>query len=191
MRLFVAVELPPSLVATADSVGRLLRERISQIAPRARLTWVATDHMHVTIRFIGEVDGEKATAIGDVLGAALEAPPFTMALGHIGAFPRSGAPRALWLGLTTEPESLAFLEQEVSARLARVGVPREPRPFSAHLTLARVREPAGLRASAVVEGLAASPHAGARIDAITLFASRLSPQGPTYTALRRTSLHGR
>jgi len=190
MRLFVAVELPPSVVTAADAAGRLLRERISQIAPRARLTWVAVDHLHVTIRFIGDVDEEKATEIGGALGPALESPPFTIALGHVGAFPGRGAPRALWLTLVTDSEALVALEEAVSARLEQAGIPRESRPFNPHVTLARVREPAGLRGPDLLAGLPAPSHAGGRIDAITLFASRLSSRGPTYTALRRMSLRG-
>jgi len=187
MRLFVAVELPPPVVIAADTVARELRERISHTAPRARLTWVAPDRMHVTVRFIGEVNDDMATAIRDVLGPPLESPPVAFALGEVGAFPTRGAPRALWLGLTAASEAVAALETEISGRLAQVGVPRESRPFTPHVTLARVREAAGLRASAVLADVA-PPAARGRIDAITLFASRLSPRGPTYTALQRTGL---
>ena len=140
--------------------------------------------------FIGDVDEEKATEIGGALGPALERPPFTIALGHVGAFPGRGAPRALRLTLVTDSEALVGLEEAVSARLEQAGIPRESRPFNPHVTLARVREPAGLRGPDLLAGLPAPPHAGGRIDAITLFASRLSSQGPTYTALRRLSLRG-
>lgn len=187
MRLFVAVELPPPVVIAADTVARELRERIAQIAPRARLTWVAPERMHVTVRFIGEVNDETATAIRGVLAPALDSPPLAFVLGDVGAFPTRGAPRALWLGLRSASEAVAALETEVSRRLAQAGVPPESRPFTPHVTLARVREAAGLRASALLADVA-PPAARGRIDAITLFASRLSPRGSTYTALQRTGL---
>ena len=190
MRLFVAIELPPAVVSAAEAVAQSLRERVARIAPHARLTWVAPDRLHVTVRFIGEVDDERAAAIGRVLGPPLQTPSFTIAAGAAGAFPARGAPRALWLALTSAPGVLADLEREVSARLDRAGVAWDARPFRPHVTLARVREPAGLRASALLAGVEAPPHGSGCVDAITLFVSRLSPRGPTYGVLQRTSLGG-
>ena len=190
MRLFVAVELPPSIVSAGQSVAEELRHRITHISPRARLTWVAPEHMHVTIRFIGEVNDEQAAAVARVLSPPIQMPAFQIALGEVGAFPGRGAPRTLWLALSAASQEFEALEKEVSERLEQVGVAPESRPFRAHVTLARVREPAGLRASALLAGIPVPPHAGGRVDAITLFASRLSPRGPTYTARQRTLLRG-
>ena len=69
-----------------------------------------------------------------------------------------------------------------------MGVPEESRPYSPHLTIARVREPAGLKAAMLLEGLVDVPFGVAHIDAITLFQSRLSPKGPRYIPLERISL---
>jgi 2'-5' RNA ligase len=86
---------------------------------------------------------------------------------------------------------LVDLEREVGARLAPCGFPPEDRPYRPHLTLARVREPEGLRTAPLVEGLADRTLGTARIAAITLFESRLSPKGPAYAPRARTALsHG-
>jgi len=187
MRLFVAVELPPPVIAAAAAAGQLLRERVAGVAPGARLTWVAPDRMHVTLRFLGQVNDEQAAAIAGTLAHPFETPSFTIGLGDIGAFPRRGAPRSIWIALAAGGEACRRLEHELSGRLDRVGIPRDPRPFSPHLTAARVREPAGLRWPAIAD-VAVPLHPGGPVDAITLFESRLSSRGPTYTALQRTTL---
>ena len=188
MRLFVAIELPPPLIAAVEAVSQVLRERISREASRARLTWVTPDRMHVSVRFLGEVAADQGAALTRALTAPLDSPAFTLSIGSAGAFPGRGAPRALWVALAGGDAALRVVAQEVSSRLETAGIPRESRPFSPHLTLARVREPAGLRPASVLREVTAPPHAGGRIDAITLFESRLSPKGPTYTALLRTPL---
>jgi 2'-5' RNA ligase len=81
-------------------------------------------------------------------------------------------------------------EQRVSERLARAGIAAEPRPYTPHLTLARVREAAGLRSAGLLEATGEATLGTTTVEAITLFESRLSPQGPTYVALQKTSLAG-
>src|SRR5207302_1775918 len=120
---------------------------------------------------------------------ALEPPvsisPFDLTLAGAGAFPKRGAPRVLWAGVTAGREELLLAEREISSRLATLGIPEEERAYSPHLTLARVREPAGLRSARLLEGLTDKRFGTVRIDAITLFHSKLSPKGPTYTPLLR------
>ena len=188
MRLFIAVELPPAALAAATVASQALRLRVTQSAPRARLTWVTPDRMHITVRFVGDADADRARAISSALAVPLDASRFALTLEEAGAFPVRGAPRALWLAVSDSGvAALRAVEAEVSARLAAAGIPRESRAFSPHLTLARVREPGGLRGS-VVQGLAAPAHPGELVEAITLFESRLSPKGPAYTALQHTPL---
>ena len=79
------------------------------------------------------------------------------------------------------------LERAVSQRLETL-VPAEDRPYAPHLTLARVKEPAGLSRAALFQGLTSRQFGRVHVDAITLFESRLSPKGPTYVALQRTAL---
>jgi 2'-5' RNA ligase len=94
----------------------------------------------------------------------------------------------VWTGIEQGREGLIAVEREVSSRLTTFAIPPEGRPYSPHLTLARVREAAGLRSASLLEGLEDRSLGTTRIDTITLFQSRLSPKGPTYVPLLRTWL---
>jgi 2'-5' RNA ligase len=146
--------------------------------------------LHLTVRFIGEVDDQTAAAVCRTLERPMAHVPFDLALAGIGAFPKGGSPRVLWIGTTDGGEELLAAEREVSRRLTGIGLQEEDRPYSPHLTLARVREPAGLRTSRLLEGLTDVQIGITRIGAITLFQSKLSPKGPTYTPLLRIPLVG-
>jgi 2'-5' RNA ligase len=189
LRLFVAVELAPGVIEALSSFAALLRQAASAAAPAARISWVEPAQLHVTVRFIGEVNETRADAIAAALQPGLLAPAFDMAVAGAGAFPPRGAPRVLWAGI--EPagaQMLAAVEQEVSERLDSCGLEREQHPYRPHVTIARVREAAGLRASALLDNVDAPDFGVTRVGAITLFQSRTSPRGATYTALCRTSL---
>jgi 2'-5' RNA ligase len=198
MRLFVAVEIDPGIAQALARAGSELRQRIEQRARRARLTWIPADRLHFTVRFVGEVDEAGAASIAAVLTPPLAVAPFDLAIGAIGVFPHGGPPRVIWVGVEEGRERMIAIEREVTARLASCGIPPEGREYSPHLTLARVREAGGLRARDVLE---LADHEGprrgqsgeegrrrSRVDAITLFQSRLSPKGPSYTRLLSTRL---
>jgi len=126
-RLFVSVELP-------DEAKHALA-RIAYDVPGAR--WLEPDEMHLTVRFIGEVDG---TVFDDVLATLDEVrlAPFTLALCGVGHFPPRGEPRILWAGLEHSAE-LKSLHDKVESAVVRAGVEPERRKFAPHVTLARLR----------------------------------------------------
>lgn len=188
MRLFVAAEIDPAVARDLARVSEGLRAYVEARAPRARLTWVAADRFHFTIRFIGEVDDTRAKAIVTALAPALATARFDVTLGGIGVFPPNGPPRVIWAGVSEGRDEMASLEQDVSTRLAAGGIEPERREYSPHLTLARVRDAGGLRSRDVAEHAPRDTIGRTRIDAITLFQSRLSPKGPTYVPLHRTAL---
>jgi 2'-5' RNA ligase len=188
VRLFVAVDLAPAVVAQAQSLIAELRQRAEAVAPRARITWIPPALMHLTIRFIGQVGDGDLPAIVDALRRPVAMAPFDLDVRGVGAFPVKGPPRVLWAGLTSGMDELCAVEVDVSARLQQLGIAPDERVFSPHLTLGRVRDAAGLRTSTLLAGLAQQPVGTSRIDAITLFESQLSPKGPTYVPLLRTPL---
>ena len=126
-RLFVSIELP-------DDVKYVL-SRLSGDVPGAR--WLESDEMHLTVRFIGEVDG---LVYQDVIAALDEvrAVPFELALRGVGHFPPRGEPRILWAGLERS-DLLGVLHDRVESALVRAGVAPERRKFSPHVTLARLK----------------------------------------------------
>ena len=130
-RLFVALRPP-------RPVRDLLRSAMHGISA-AR--WQDDDQLHLTLRFIGEVDRHRAEDIAAALGA-LHAPAITARIAGVGLFDRRGAPHMIWAGV--EPLApLATLQRKIDQLLARVGVEAETRAFVPHITLARLNRSAG------------------------------------------------
>ena len=190
MRLFVGIEISPAVVAATLDLIAELQTASAKLAPQSRITWVTAERLHITIRFIGHVDDTRVDEIRAVLAPPLALDPFSLTIAGVGTFPPKGSPRVVWAGLTAGHDQLMATERTVSERLARAGVPREERPYNPHLTLARVRDAAGLRSATLVGSVRELSLGTTSVDAITLFESRLSPKGPTYVALSRTPLRG-
>lgn len=186
MRLFVAVDLDePARQQVGRSLERL-RQKVERAAPQCRIKWVEARHLHLTLRFLGEVDPERAETVRHVLAAPLGVPSFPVEVRGTGLFPPSGAPRVIWLAVTSGAAQLAALRDRVEARLEQAGFEPEGREFQAHLTVARVR-PAPGRVSTVLRTALAhldeGPSVRWTVDHVTLYESRLSPHGPEYSPL--------
>jgi len=188
VRLFVAVEIGEILAKGAASLSEELERRATAAARGAKVTWIPADRLHLTIRFIGEIDDGRVPMVRQALEEPLAVAPFSLTLCGAGTFPKSGTPRVVWLGITEGREELLRVEREITARLTPLGIPGEERNYSPHLTLARVRDPAGLKSTRLLDGFTDRRIGTTQIDAITLFHSKLSPKGPTYTPLLRTPL---
>ena len=191
MRLFVAVDIDPAVAQRLSDFNDELRRRTLSCAARARIAWVHREQLHVTVRFIGEVDSAQAATIAAALRPELTVRGFEMIVEGAGAFSPTGAPRVLWAGIGEGADAICSLEREVSERLAACGVEREERPYRPHLTLGRVRDPSGLRSGPLFENLADRRFGATSVDAITLFQSQMSPKGSTYVSLQRTPLRRR
>ena len=187
MRLFVGAGIDPGMADALAEVARGLRGRAEAMAPRARLTWVPSDRQHFTLCFIGEADAAHAAAITAALAPPVTVPAFDFTIAGLGAFPELGTPRVLWAGVAEGRAEMIATEREVRGRLREFRL-KAPATSTPHLTLARVREPGGLRTRGLFDGLLPTPIGPGRVGAITLFESRLSPKGPTYVALQRTAL---
>jgi len=186
MRLFVAADLPEAVrQALAAEQARITS---ALAGSDSSLKWVKPEHAHLTLVFIGNVDDGRVPAVVEAIGASIDVPAFDATFEGAGAFPPRGAPRVLWIGIGTGARELVALQQVVAARIAALGLPIEDRAFHPHLTLARWRES---RPADRSRALAVAPRgvvAAAHIDGATLYQSRLSPSGPTYTALARANL---
>jgi 2'-5' RNA ligase len=182
MRLFVAVELGDDLVRVAQETAAALRR---QVDPRIRATWVHGENMHLTVRFIGHVADDRAAAILGALEPPLDVAPFDVELGACGMFPPSGPPRVIWIGLADGLPSLSAMHHEFNRRLQPFGFEPDNRPFSAHLTLARIKDAPKGAGAPLRDALRRIPPSGAcsQITNATVFESHLSPKGPRYQAL--------
>jgi 2'-5' RNA ligase len=188
VRLFIAVDVD---AATRRAVERL-RERVRERLPAAdrALRWVEPANLHLTIRFLGEqADPGRIEA---ALGPPFEQPAFDLAWHDPAWLPPRGRPRVFYLAVGDGVAPLQALEREITHRLAGLGVPPDERPFTAHLTLARVREGADPHVIGRLD--AATAHepvaAGLRVPVgtVVLYESRLSPRGSTYIARHRSAL---
>jgi 2'-5' RNA ligase len=182
VRLFVAVFPPPPARDAAAQVADELRSRGDHVA------WVRRENLHVTMRFLGEVEPAGVGAIEDAVRATAAATaPFDAALGRAGAFPDAARARVLWLGLREGGAEMKALAAALEEALVSRGVGRADRPFSAHLTLGRVRDGAdwGRRLAAVQP-----PEARFRVDELRLVESELSPGGSRFTMRVRAPLGG-
>jgi RNA 2',3'-cyclic 3'-phosphodiesterase len=177
LRLFVALEIP---AAVRDNLSALVRE-LRPLAPQAR--WVRVENLHVTLKFIGEAPPEKSETIQKTLSAIPAEGPIVLDFHGMGFFPDERRPRVFWVGITAGPE-LAGLAAEIESRLEPLGIPRERRAFSPHLTLARFQEPGntdGIRAVARERNAQSFGVHTAR--KFCLFQSQLKPDGAQHTRL--------
>lgn len=154
------------------------------------MSWVAPENFHVTVKFLGNVDEARVQSVIDALHtAARRHAPLDLEIGGLGAFPSATRARVLWAGLIVGAAPLGAVAASVDDELAPLGFPREDRPFSPHITLARVREPR--RAPELAEALGAA--SGRRfghvaVSDIALMRSDLSPRGARYTTLASVAL---
>jgi len=174
-RLFVALRPP----------GPIRAQLCAAMHGISAARWQSDDQLHLTLRFIGEVDRHRAEDIAAALGA-LHAPVVTARLAGVGLFERQGRPHMVWAGV--EPLApLAALHRKVDQLLARVGVEPETRAFQPHVTLARLNRAAGPVAAflALHSDLASAPFV---FDHVILYESEMGHGGSRYHPVARYPL---
>ena len=186
VRAFVAIESSGGVASRAAALIEKLR------AADAKVTWVAPDNMHWTLKFLGDVNLTATAEICAVLQEAVtELPAFDVQVNGLGAFPNTDRPRTIWLGVTEGEEVLADLAEKIDRRLAALGYKPEGRRFKPHLTLGRVRGVQNIDAlSELLKAKADFVGGPMEIDEVTLYTSYMERQGPRYEALCRAVLNG-
>lgn len=174
-RLFVAVR-PPSPVR-----ARLL----GLMGGVAGARWQDEDQLHLTLRFIGEVDRHLARDVDAAL-SSVHHPAFSIALNGLGAFDRRGELVTLWAGIAPQ-ESVRALHKKLDQALVRVGVEPDRRAYMPHVTLARLPRGAGPVQSLIERsgGITSEPF---EVDRFLLYESRFTPGGPQYEVVERYQL---
>ena len=188
MRLFVAVDVGSDVQRAASRTIEDMKRRTEHRAPHARVTWVKPEQLHLTVHFIGQVDTALGEQIRAALARPLRAPAFDLTIEGTGTFPPKRPPRVIWAGIGKGIDNLRSVEQDVRARLDGLVHSTDERDYHPHLTLGRVKNPAGLWPVPLLEGPESTVFGVVRVAAVTLFESRLSSSGPTYIALGRSEL---
>ncbi len=176
MRLFVAIDLPGEVIAALDRL-------VARLRPTARLSWARPQNLHLTTKFIGEWPEDRLEHIRTALGGLTRREPIPIQVRGVGFFPNPRAPRVFWVGVEAPP-SLANLAGDTERTLARLGIAEERRPYSPHLTLARIKEPVpleGLRQA--IEQLPSVEFGAFTAERFCLYQSALHPSGAVYTRL--------
>jgi len=167
-RLFIAIDPPPEV-----------RDQLTGLCcglPDAR--WTPPEQLHLTLCFIGEVDGATFLDIREAL-EQIQAAPFSLRLQGVGFFPPRGQPRVVWAGVE-KSEPLMVLQRKITTRLFQLGVELENRKFSPHITLARLKETPAAKVGKylAINGLFTSdPFA---VDRFSLYSSVLGRKGATH-----------
>lgn len=178
MRLFIAIDIPEAI---KDSVVRAVE---SVRSTGADVRWVAQAGMHLTLKFLGEVDDKGVDEIKTSLANLTSIPPTSIRVTGAGAFPGMKNPRVLWIGLQEPSGRLAVLQRELEDRLEACGFPREDRPFHPHLTVGRVKSSRRTREMAEGFGALRGLSFGEfPLEEVILFKSDLKPSGAVYTKL--------
>jgi 2'-5' RNA ligase len=179
VRCFVAIALPPPVRKLLVQVQDALRRADADVK------WVEAENLHLSLKFLGELNDEPREQLKGILSVeALRWPAMTLSYGGIGTFPERGEPRVVWAGCGGDLEKLAALAGAVERAAEQVGVPRERKPFVAHLTIGRVRS--GRNVKRLQSAIAAQrevPLGREEVKEFTLYGSTLTNKGPIYESV--------
>ena len=178
MRTFIAIELPQKIKDILGNIQTDLKQT------HADVKWVQPKNIHLTLKFLGEIEESLVKTIGPILSKITrEECAFSIYLSKLGAFPKLFYPRVVWIGLTNE-QIVIEIAKKINKQLKKVGFLPESRPFNAHITLGRVRSASNRKVlTEKIEDLNASLDTLTRsfqVKELILFKSTLTPQGPIY-----------
>ena len=175
MRLFTAIDLPFDVVATLEAL-------IAKLRPAARIQWSPPGNMHITTQFIGEWEEARLEQLQAALAAIPPRGPITVDVSKLGFFPNPRSPRVFWCGI--EAPELDALAAATETATAALGIRNETRPFSPHLTLARIKAPLDLKPlHEAIARLASLDFGRFIVQRFFLYQSKLHPSGSVYTKL--------
>ena len=186
LRSFIALEIDES---THRALGEL-QERLIRRIPRSLVKWVASDSIHLTLKFLGATRISMLEKVENGMERAVQGiAPFEFRVGGIGCFPNCKRPRVVWVGVKDESGGLSALQSRIESEMEVLGWEPEKRPFSPHLTLGRVRKGLVSTEIAHIGKVISSEEVGnlgvVPVSSVVLMKSVLSPQGARYELIYR------
>jgi len=176
LRTFIAIDIPMELREKIYSAFDNERQRIKGVK------WVEKENLHITLKFLGEIEEEKVKEIGKILDeVSNKFKSFEVSLGELGGFPQLKNPRVLWIGVSPS-EKIEEIFNFIEERVERIGIEKEERKFHPHITVARIKERKGIS----FENKKFNDKFKA--NRIVLFKSDLRPEGPIYTQIKEVKL---
>jgi 2'-5' RNA ligase len=188
IRSFIAIGLPEELKRDLTDIELQL-----QSAGRAPVKWVDPQGIHLTLKFLGNIDVSITGKVtGAIEGAVQGVHPFQLGAGGLGVFPSMKRVQVVWVGLSGEVDRLSQLQQRIESGLAPLGFARERRPFTPHLTLARIRDRATQNErqelGKIVAGASFETGCHINVDTVHLMKSQLTREGPIYSRISSVKL---
>ena len=185
MRAFIAIELPQEI---KDTLGRL-QQKLK--AAGADVKWVEPKNIHLTLKFLGEIDEQTKDRVSAKLSEiSAGTKQFTFSLSCLGAFPNTKSPRVIWIGIEQGDIEIKAIADAIETQLESINIPKETREFSSHITLGRTRSSKNRQelANALSELSLKSLKNQFPVTKITLLKSTLTPRGPVYEILQEFQL---
>ncbi|MBN2008675.1 RNA 2',3'-cyclic phosphodiesterase [candidate division KSB1 bacterium] len=179
VRTFIAIEIPAIIRSTITDLQNTLKK------DPARIGWVKVDNIHITLKFLGDVERSKIEIISQAVTQACKIfNPFSVRVAGVGAFPNMHRPRVIWVGATSENESLVRLAMSIQTALEPLGFPREKQSFKAHLTIGRVKDTNYIeRVMHRLNGYSSFDGGSFEVKQIIVMQSELRSTGSVYTPL--------
>lgn len=176
MRLFIGIDLAAAMLAEVNHFIRLFDQ--NNPSGNTGLKWTSPENLHFTLKFLGEVPLSRLNDLKPALSQAVSLnKTFPLQLGEVGCFPAKGIPRIIWLGVTGGEPQLIKLANSVENACFGYGFPKEERPFSPHLTIARLK---GSSSGFKFFGPKFQFSSTTIVAEINLIESQLYPTGPVY-----------
>jgi RNA 2',3'-cyclic 3'-phosphodiesterase len=182
VRVFIAIDID-------DRIRKAIADLQKQIALKVSvksgdLKWVEPNNIHLTLKFLGEISDEQLTEVKEITETIAQAhQKFNLDIESVGSFGGRSA-KIVWVGAKKGTDELLALQKDLDDLLEQAGYPKEDREFSAHLTLCRVNHPiAGLKVGEAIAQFSNLKLGSIAADAIYIYQSQLTPQGPIYTML--------
>ena len=188
IRSFIAIELPEEV-----KTGLRRLQTGLKLPEHTFVKWVAPESIHLTLKFLGNISPQKVSEITGVMEQASQGvSPFRLEVTEVGAFPNLRQPRVLWLGLKGAVDKLVAWQQRIDSGLVPLGFARETRPFTPHLTLARLRDGTSPKdRTGFGELIMKTPvEVSYKVDvnSLSLMKSQLLPGGAVYSQLAEVKL---
>jgi 2'-5' RNA ligase len=182
LRAFIAVEIPSEIQQNVYKETAKLRKELDSL-----VRWVIVENIHLTLKFLGDVSPSSVEFLIQMLrNEADTVPCFTIHLTGLGSFPSPKRPRVIYIGIQA-PSALDALQRGIESASRRLGYELEQRPFSAHLTLGRVKQNIVAvdqqKIRHAIENTQVDLLGSARVDSVHLYKSELKPSGSVYTRL--------
>jgi 2'-5' RNA ligase len=184
MRVFVAIDIDETIqAALADLQDNIRKETYLE---KGEATWVKPQLMHLTIKFLGDINDEQSPQvcrIAEEIAARHKA--FTVEVANVGTFGKPA--KVLWVGVGENCRELMALQKDMEELFVQAGWPKEQREFNGHLTLCRIKSfKAAKKLPQTAGHYATVPLGSQKIDAICVYKSKLTPDGPVYTLLQKS-----